>query len=130
MANELNTHPQNPSKKWRRALYGAAVSLIVFVLARFLAELVFPLDRSPFANLLLFMGTPFLILMSLIPDISSLGLAGANIINGICWALLGAIIGLLIRRTWVAVGVWLLVVVVSMALAFAVLVYSMSSSSP
>jgi hypothetical protein len=130
MANELATHSQNPTKKWRRALYGAVVSLIVYALARFLAALVLPLDSSPFANLVLFMGTPVLILMFLIPGISSLGLAGANIINGICWALLGAIIGLLIRRTWVAVGVWLLVVIVSAALAFAVLIAGMMSSSP
>jgi hypothetical protein len=130
MSGESGTHKQNPSEKWRRSLYGAAASLLLFVFARVVADRVYPLGSYPFANQLCFMGTPFLTLTFLVPGISSLGLAAANAINGICWVLLGAAVGLLVRRLWIAIIVWLLVAGVGSVLVFAGLVYGMMSSSP
>jgi hypothetical protein len=130
MTYEPGTRQQTHSEKWRRPLYGAAASLVLFVFARFLASKVYPIGSYPLANQLFFMGAPFLALTFFVHGISSLGLAGANAINAICWALLGAAIGLLVRRPLIAIGVWLLVAGIGSALVFAGLVFGMMSSSP
>jgi hypothetical protein len=130
MTRQPGTRPPSFSERWRRPQYGAAASLGLFVLARLLANRVYPIGSYPFANQMLFMGTPFLALSFFVHGISSLGLAAANVINAICWAALGAAIGSLVRRPWIAVAVWLLVASGGAALVFAGLVLGMMSSSP
>jgi hypothetical protein len=130
MTDELDTRRLTPSEKLRRSLYGAAASLALFVFARFLAGKLYPIDSYPLGNQLFFMGAPFLALMFFVRGTPSLGLAAANAINAVCWALLGAAVGWLVRRPLIAAGVWLLFAGVGTALVFAVFVLGMMSSSP
>ena len=130
MTDQPGTRQQDVSLRRKRALYGAATSLVVFLLARFLASRVYPIGLYPFANQILFMGTPFLALAFLLPGLSSLGLGAANAVNATFWALLGAAIALVIRRPLIAVAVWLLVAGVGSGLVFAGLILGMMSGSP
>ena len=120
---------QPTTRPWSRPLYGAAASLGVFVLARFLGSRVYPIGVNPFANQILFMGTPYLALAFLAPSLS-LGFGAANAINAAFWAGLGAALALLIRRPLIAVGVWLLVTVLGSGLVFVMLILGMMSGSP
>jgi hypothetical protein len=113
-----------------RPLYGAAASLVVFVLARLLASSVYPIGIYPFHNQILFMGTPFLALALLVPGVSSLGQGAANAINAVSWALLGGAIALLVRRPLFAAGVWLILAAVGAALVFVGVIRGMMSGSP
>lgn len=120
----------NSSHRARRALIGAAASLGLFLLARLAATFFFPIDVSPLANQLVFLGTPFLLLSWMLPGLSSAGLAGATGINALVWVVLGALIGLRFRRPLVALAAWLLAAGGLAAIAFAGLVLGMMSSSP
>jgi hypothetical protein len=125
------TRQQGLPHRWRRALYGAAVSLVVFALARYLGSVVSPIDRNWFANQIFFMGSPFLALAFLLPGFSSLGLGGAiDAINATFWTLLGATIGLLVRRPLIAVAVWLFVATVGSASVFVLFILGMASGGP
>ena len=130
MTNPPGTRQQNLSRRWSRPLYGAAASLAVFVLARLLANSVYPIGLYPFPNQILFMGTPFLALAFLLPGGSSLGLGAMNAVNAVSWALLGAALGRLVRRPLIAVGIWLAVAGIGSALVFVGLILSMMSGSP
>lgn len=130
MTHEPETRQQTQYEKWQRPLYGATVSLVLFVIARFFADRVYPLGSYPLANQILFMGTPFLALTFFVQGISALGLPAANAINAICWILLGVAVGLLIRKPLIAVAVWLLVAGAGSALVFAGIVFGMMSGSP
>jgi hypothetical protein len=130
MTEKSGTRQETRSEKWRRSLYGAAISLALFVFARSIADRVYPVGNYPLANQLFFMGTPFLALTLIVQGISSLGLPAASAINAVCWALLGAAIGLLVRRPLFAAAVWLLAAAAGWGLVFAALVFGMMSSSP
>jgi len=130
MTEAPRTSDEGHSEQWRRALYGAAASLAVFVVARMIASRFYPIDSYPLANQLYFMGGPFLALTVFFRGITSLGLQGANVINAVVWVLLGGVIGLLVRRPLLAVAVWLLFLGVGSALVFAGLLLGMMSSSP
>lgn len=65
------TDPPSLSIRWRRPLIGAAISLAVFVLARMLAAIVYPIGMHPFENKIFFLGTPFLALAFSVPGVST-----------------------------------------------------------
>ena len=130
MTHEPETRQPIHSEKWKRPLFGAAASLVLFMIARLFADRVYPMGSYPFANQVLFMGTPFLALSFFVPGISALGLPAANAINAICWGLLGAAVGHLIRKPLIALGVWLLVAGAGGALVFAGIIFGMMSGSP
>jgi hypothetical protein len=130
MTESPGTRDEGHSERWKRALYGAAASLALFVVARLIAGSLYPIDSYPLANQLYFMGAPFLGLTFFFRGISFLGLQGANVINAIFWVLLGGAVALLVRRPLAVVAVWLLVVGVGSALVFGGLVLGMMSSSP
>jgi hypothetical protein len=116
--------------KWKRMLTGAASSLGVFILTRILAGAVYPLDKYPLPNQLLFLGTPYLAIGILFPAISVLGLAGAYIINAFCWIILGAAISGLVRKPLMAVAAWMGVAALGGGFIFACLILGMMSGSP
>ena len=118
------------SHRVRRALIGGAVSLGLFVLARLLAACINPIGAYPFANLGLFLGTPFLLLSFIVPGSASLGIAGATAIYALSWFVVGALLGLMIRRPSLVAVAWLLVAGGLAAIAFAALMLGMMSSSP
>ena len=130
MTHETETRQQTRNGKWKRPLLGAAASLVLFIMARLFAEKVYPLGSYPLANQVLFMGTPFLALSFFVHRSSALGLAAANAINAICWALLGAAVGHLVRKPLTALAVWLLVAGAGSALVFAGIIFGMMSGSP
>ena len=73
------------SHRVRRALIGGAASLGLFVLARLLAASFYPIGAYPFANLIVFLGTPSLLLSFIVPGSASLGIAGATAISALGW---------------------------------------------
>jgi hypothetical protein len=130
MTHEPETRQQTRYEKWKRPLFGAAASLVLFIIARLFADRLYPMGSYPLANQVLFMGTPFLALSFFVHGISALGLPAANVINAICWALLGATVGRLVRKPLIAVVVWLLVAGAGSALVFAGIIFGMMSGSP
>jgi hypothetical protein len=94
------------------------------------ASRYYPIDASPIANLLVFLGTPFLLVSFVVPGIASVGVAGATAINAIFWFLVGSILGLTIRRPFIAALAWLLLAGILAAIALAGLILGMISSSP
>lgn len=111
-------------------MYGAAASLVLFVSARLIAELVYPMGRYPFPNLLFFLGTPYLALTFLSHETSYIGPLAANAISAIFWVMLGVVLARFIRRVWLAVVVWLLVAVVLIAVLYIFIILAMMSGSP
>ena len=130
MTHEPETRQPNHSERWKRPLFGAAASVFVFIIARLVVDGFYPIGSYPFANQVLFMGTPFLGLTFIVHGLSTLGLTAANAINATCWALLGAAVGLLVRKPLTAVVVWLLVASGGAALVFAGIIFAMMSGSP
>ena len=130
MTHEPETRQRTHYEIWKRALSGAAASLLLFIIARLLADRVYPIGSYPIANQVPFMGTPFLALSFFVHGISALGLPAANAINAICWALLGAAVGLLFRKPLTAMVAWVLVACAGSALIFAGIIFGMMSGSP
>ena len=130
MTNEPKTRQPIRSEKWIRPLVGAAASVVVFTISRLVAGGFYPMGSYPFANQVLFMGTPFLALSFFVHGISALGLPAANAINAICWALLGAAVGLLFRKPLIATVAWVLVACAGSALILAGILFGMMSGSP
>lgn len=128
MSIEPSTQSSAPNLK--RAILGGSASLALFALARLAAGFLCPIGSYPYANLALFLGTPFLLISFVIPGASSLGLAAAMTINAVFWIMLGALLALMIRKPILATAAWLLVAGGLAGTAFALIILGMISSSP